>query len=1102
MAAERNLALQLIISAKDQASSVLSKLFGFLDSEVSVVAGKIRDAFSGLFGGGLDGAIEFEAQLDRVQAKGGYTAEAMEQLKKAAIEIGAQFGLSGTQAAQGMESLAAAGLTATQTMQALPSVLALAKAEALSMDDASALLANSLTTVGLGFDQAARLADVLTQAANESTTSATAVGKALETAGGIARTAGLDLEQAVAVLTALAKSGIEGERAGTALAAILTQLLNPASKASEELNALGITSRDLGTVIGELQSKGVNANAAILAFGETAGPGLRALISQGPQGIADLEQALLGADGAAQKAAEGIGGNLKGAMEALGSAWENVKSALFEPVLESLTQAARDASEALNGSLNDSALKPAQEAIKAFVEQGISAARDFVANFDFRAAVEAIQQFARDAAESFASIKNAGQTAADTVKIAWNAVTAGFKTIGAGLTEIAASVVATLANIEQAASTVGLGSVERANALRATALEMQTTAAGLIEQAATDAREMGEAYDRLTGNTDAAAAAQRRLKDSLPVAELQTITKTLADYQGIAQRANDEAERARISYDAGTVSAKQYGQALLAAAQANAELAAATKAQAAGAKDAVDQSNRLTNELKSQVDTLRLKAETEVAAVGAQRGLISAQEALLQASIDLAQAQGREADVKRLLIQLAQNEANQAAANAVAKNIEAKAAYQVLALLEKEVGKRLEAGQAIDDATKARLESAQIAAQTAEIEAQAAGQVAEVQQQQVIDLQALTKEKQNAADASSIHAAGMHGEASAARGASSVFNEWKDNLKIFGDTAADAAERLSRMNDAVEKAAQQRKDELKAQGEFVSSLVNTWTQRLGDLSEASEETFRRVALDADTTRKSIAGATDATELMRDATQSLAAGGIIRWANELAIEALKIELSFTGQAKAADNLANSLEKMAEKGGVTAGAIEQMVRQAEAAKTSFTLLDQERLDHLQSAIDAANDKLREMQEETQSAKDRLQELNADLAEARGEDKKAQELRQQLEFQTDLAAIEDQRRKAELTGNTELLRTLDEQKKALEALNKIRIDNIRSPDIAEKQRRYYEDAPSAPERTGGGLATNTFNINVDGRDLLSEEQIRNKIIPVINRTLRLKS
>src|SRR5574343_1156349 len=204
---DRNMVLQLLITAKDQASEVFSGLFSFLDRTTSATANLIREKFSGLFGGGLEGAIEFEAQLDKVQAKGSLTEAQLAELRQVAVDLGAKFGISGTEAAQGMESLAAAGLKTKDIIAALPSVLALAKVEAISMDDASAKLVNSLTAVGLGFDQAGRMADVLAKAALESTTSASAVAQALETAGQIARTAGLTFEETAAALTALAKGG-------------------------------------------------------------------------------------------------------------------------------------------------------------------------------------------------------------------------------------------------------------------------------------------------------------------------------------------------------------------------------------------------------------------------------------------------------------------------------------------------------------------------------------------------------------------------------------------------------------------------------------------------------------------------------------------------------------------------------------------------------------------------------------------------------------------------------------------------------------------------------------------------------------------------------
>ena len=739
-----SIVVDLLLRARDLASAPLRGVVAtakFLDSEISVIAGKIRNAMAGLFGGGLDGAMEFEAQLSKVAAKGGFTAEEMAKLKQAATDIGARFGVTGTEAAQGMEALAAAGLNATQVMQALPPVLALAKAEGISMDAAAEKLSDSLSTVGLGFDQAARMADVLAKGANLSTTSATALAGALATAGGIAKTAGLNLEQTVAALSALANAGIKGEKAGTALQAILTQLVNPASQASRELSALGITSRDLGTVIGQLATKGDVGNAAILAFGETAGPGLRALIGQGQQALDGLTGQLANSKGAAEEAATGINSNLKGALSALQSAWENVKTALFDPVLEPLTKQARELASTLNANLASGALKPVQAAIRAFADNAVQAARDVVSGFDFKIALKNVQDFAAGSEQAFAELRDSGKTAVDVISLSWNTLASGFRTIGATLLETAASAVATLANMEEAASKIGLGSQQRANELRETAIGLESKAAEIIAGVNANSEKMGQAFTNLTASTKKAAEesgkladAQQAIKDSSPAQELQDITRSLADYQGMAARANAAAARARQEYESGKISAAQYGQALMAASDANAELAAATQRQTEAAKQASPQREQTATELASAAASAQDAADSQRDYTSAIEQAGSAQAAALQAEIALARAKNDTAAAVQKNAELARLEADTAAKVAAAKQTEVtemeKAVRAQEAYLAALGGGTQAQRQALDvlrlklDALKSDAQQAQIAAQQNEMLAQQAERMA------------------------------------------------------------------------------------------------------------------------------------------------------------------------------------------------------------------------------------------------------------------------------------------------------------------------------------------------------------------------------------------
>ncbi|HOX59642.1 MAG TPA: phage tail tape measure protein [Verrucomicrobiota bacterium] len=1055
MAAPSNLVLHLLITAKDEASAAFGKIFSFLDKTTSATANLIREKFTNLFGGGLSGAIEFEAQLDRVQAKGGYTSDAMQTLKKTALDMAAAFGITGTEAAQGMESLAAAGLKTEEVMQALPPVLALAKAEGLSMDDASSKLVNSLTAVGLGFDQAGRMANVLTKAANESTTSASAVAVALSTAGGIARASGLSFEDTAAALTVLAKGGIEGERAGTALSAILTQLLNPASAASKELTALGITSRDFGTVMSELEQRGEGANSAILAFGETAGPGLRTFLLQGKGVMDEMKTSMMDVDGAAQAAADGMSGNLKGALAALTSAWENLKTALLDPLLEPITAQVSALAKAFQEGLSSDKFKQVQATIKDFGEAAGKAIGDFVKSFDFAGALAGLADFASSAKGHFETLASGGKAAADVVIIAWNGVTAGFKTIGAGMVEIVASIVVTLSNIEDAASRIGLGSAQRAAELRQKALEMQETAAGLIASVQQDATELGAAYDRLTTKSDAAADSQEKLKAALPTAQLKEVVYALSDYQKIADRANAATAMAAVDMEAGRISAQQYGEKLLDAAEANAVLAKATQAQADAAKaGAAAQKDTVQSLEKSVTFAQQYTDELD--------GLIRAQSDGVRAEIALAAAKGDTAEVQRLSADLAILEADGSARVAQAKwaeqQAEAALAIQKLAQLNAIKDKNAE--------TQKQIELAVLTAQRELAEVQAAGVNAAAQETLAQKLREVRAIQSGAPDAVNQHTEAVQKNTDATEKSN---QSKKDNIsltKLLNDAIAYSGQVTRELSAATENLfkqmlwSQNQKEAL-----AFSTTVESYLYTLRQVPEAYAEINQKIA---DMSAASKAASDDIL---------LATNSVARLFGHINKATADAQLAFYEQQLAAEKLADQYEKVAKTGETgfqaVGAALQQITYDSTVTIKSFDLLDQQDLSRLQAAIDGANNKLRQMQEETQSAKDRLAELNADILEAQGEDQKAAILTQQLDYQQQLAEVEKQRQDAELAGNRELLALLDEQERKLKTLNDLKLKNIQ----AEADTAASSSGSSRSAATSASAVAKTYELKLSG-------------------------
>ncbi|MDG4562560.1 MAG: phage tail tape measure protein [Candidatus Competibacter sp.] len=1039
--------VDLLLKARDLASAPIRGIVAsikFLDSEISVVAGKIRDAFSGLFGGSLDGAIEFEAQLSKVAAKGSFTAAEMETLKQAATDIGARFGATGTEAAQGMEALAAAGLNATEVMQALPPVLALAKAEGISMDAAAEKLSDSLAAVGLGFDQAARMADVLAKGANLSTTSASALADALATAGGIAKTAGLNLEQTVAALSELASAGIKGEKAGTALQAILTQLINPASQASRELSALGITSRDLGTVIGQLAAKGEASNAAILAFGETAGPGLRALVGQGSQALAEMTGQLGNSTGAAEAAATGINNNLKGALTALEAAWANVKTALAEPVLQPLAQAARDAAEVLKTQLASGALKPVQEAIRTFAATGIQAARDFIAGFDFKAALANVQDFAAGARETFGGLKDAGVQAASAVQIAWNGFTAGLKTIGASLLAVAASAVSNVAAIEEAASKIGLGSLARANELRTTASELAAKAGELTQSIAKDGEDIRGAFDRLAATTDGAAdglnrvaAAQKDIQDASPVAEITEITRSLDDYRQMADRANTAAEQARRDQEAGTISAAEYGVKLAAAADANAELAAATERAAAAERQAVPQRRQSAVELQSVAKAAQDTADRQGDYIAALEKAAGAQTDAIRAEIDLALAKGDVATAAGKSVELAKVEADWAARIAAAKQAEA-------AELQKVVAAQQAYLQALGGGTQAQqqeLQILQLKLVAMQAEAEQAGKTAEAKKIAAQQAEANSiADQQNTKDTQQ-HTAAVDENTAALEKNKQEAEASAGAAKTFAGFIAKVREEVAALSDQA----------LAALDRKLSALAQTSSASgFRDLADS-------VGLASAEVEKLQQHVEDAQAAFRyNAANSLFATGIGQFMEQLKAAQAEVIATYYQQRLAVEQVKESVDAMTQAGVYDLGT---MKLATEAVNGSFGLLKNQDLDALRSSIEKANESLRKMQEAAQSAKDRLAELNAEIAREKGDTATSDRLKLELEQRQALAEVEANLAKARAEQNQELIRLYEEQRQKLQELY-----DLKERNLEQEQRQAAAAAASNANASSG--------------------------------------
>lgn len=413
--------------------SAISKI-GSLASKGLKVATVAITGTAAALGGVAAAAIkvgsDFESQMSRVKAISGATGEEFEQLKAQAMQLGADTSFSASQAAEGMENLAAAGFTTSEIMSAMPGLLNLAAASGEDLASSSDIAASTLRGFGLAASDAAHVADVLAANANRTNSSVADTGEAMKYIAPLARAAGLSLEETAAAIGIMANAGVNGSQAGTSLRGALSRLSKPTKDMSEAMDELGISFYDsngkmksLTEQVGMLRqaTEGMTDeqknNYLVTLYGQEALSGMLALINEGEGSLGELTNAYKNCDGAAQKAAETMQDNLSGALEQLGGSAQTLGLAFYNSVADNLKNAAKTATESINNitdSFNNGGLNEAiQTAGDEFANLAVEAASHAPEMVD--TAVDFIEAFASGIASNKGRILGAAGEMAESM---------------------------------------------------------------------------------------------------------------------------------------------------------------------------------------------------------------------------------------------------------------------------------------------------------------------------------------------------------------------------------------------------------------------------------------------------------------------------------------------------------------------------------------------------------------------------------------------------------------------------------------------------------------------------------------------------------------
>ena len=320
----------------------------------------------------IKAGADFDSAMAQVAATSGVTMDELNNnivtvgdftgsLRDFAQQEGATTAFSATQAAEALNYMALAGYSATTSVQMLPNVLNLAAAGGMELADASNMVTDAQSALGLTLDETNVMVDQMAKASSTTNTSVSQLGEAILTVGGTAKSMKGGTEELSAVLGVLADNGIKGAEGGTHLRNMILSLSSPTDNASVALDKLGISlydaqgnMRSLSDVFQDLNKsmEGMTdeqkTNTIATIFNKTDIKAVNALLGTNAEKWDKVYGAIDNAAGAAQQMADTQLDNLEGDVVKFQSALEGAQIAISDSLSPTLREFVQMGTEGLS----------------------------------------------------------------------------------------------------------------------------------------------------------------------------------------------------------------------------------------------------------------------------------------------------------------------------------------------------------------------------------------------------------------------------------------------------------------------------------------------------------------------------------------------------------------------------------------------------------------------------------------------------------------------------------------------------------------------------------------------------------------------------------
>lgn len=332
----------------------------------TIAIGGIATAVGGLSTAAIKVGSDFEAGMSKVQAISGATGEELIALTEKAKEMGAKTKFSAGESAQAFQYMAQAGWKTGDMLNGIEGIMDLAAASGEDLAMVSDIVTDALTAFGLQAKDSAHFADVLAKASSNSNTNVGLMGYTFQYVAPVAGALGYSIEDCAVAIGLMANAGIKGEKSGTALRTLFTNLVSPTDTVAGAMERLGIsitnadgTIKPLNQLLLELRnsfsglSDEEKASEAAAIAGKEAMSGLLSIVNASDDDFNNLTAAIADSNGAAEEMATIMQDNLAGKLEQLGGGLETLGLTAYEKFQGPMKKAIDTAIEAVDSLVND-----------------------------------------------------------------------------------------------------------------------------------------------------------------------------------------------------------------------------------------------------------------------------------------------------------------------------------------------------------------------------------------------------------------------------------------------------------------------------------------------------------------------------------------------------------------------------------------------------------------------------------------------------------------------------------------------------------------------------------------------------------------------------